>query len=392
MNRLAIFVALTALATIASAQTIDDERRALAKAKTDSAAALQRSRAFDQQAEQERDEAAKARIREAAVAARIQAAEADISAAQNQVALIERLRRDQQSRLAALQGPIVRLVAALQTMARRPAAVAIVQPGSVSDLVHVRSLLSSVMPVINQRTEGLREEALRGEQLRKGAIAAVAQLRAGQDRLKAERLELAKLDADHRRRSLALANSATFESERAVALSEEARDISALMGDLAVQARVRDRLIVLPGPLLRPASPATAGTSPPENAALTAPRRPQYRLPVIGRVVTGLGEMTSSGVRSSGITIATTAGAQVVAPTSGRVAFAGSYRGYGRIAIIDHGNGWTSLITSLDQLNVKVGDLVEQGSPVGRAGPGRPTVTVELRRDGAPVDIARLVG
>jgi septal ring factor EnvC (AmiA/AmiB activator) len=391
MRRAALLVIAFSLAGAAAAQTIEQERRALATAKAASRAATERSRVLERQAEQALDDAAKARRREAAVAARIQAAEAEIAIARSQVALIDRLRRAQQQRIAAQQEPIARLVAALQTLSRRPAAVAIVQPGSLTDLVHVRLLLGHMLPVVAERTRSLRAEAAQGARLRAAAADALAALRQGQARLNDERLTLARLEVDHRRRSRTLANSASFEAERAIALSEQARDVAGLLDQLGRQATVRDQLIALPGPLPRPARPGTdlpaAG-----GGTVNAPRRPRYRLPVLGRVVAGLGEMSATGVRSSGITLATAPAAQVVAPTSGRIAFAGPFRGYGRIAIIDHGGGWTSLITGLDRLSVAVGDLVEQGSPIGRTGSDRPTVTVELRRDGKPVDIARLVG
>src|SRR3546814_11150962 len=84
--------------------------------------------------------------------------------------------------------------------------------------------------------------------------------------------------------------------------------------------------------------------------------------------------------------------AQVVAPTRGRVAFAGEYRGYGRLVIIDHGNGWTTLLAHLDRLSVAVGSIVRQGDPIGTAGRDRPRVIVELRRNGRPVTIIPLMG
>jgi septal ring factor EnvC (AmiA/AmiB activator) len=111
---------------------------------------------------------------------------------------------------------------------------------------------------------------------------------------------------------------------------------------------------------------------------------------VLGRVVTGLGEISETGVRSRGLTLATPPNAQVVAPASGGIQYAGSFRGYGQILIIDHGGGWTTLITGLGGVSVKVGDTVVQGSPVGRAGSGNPRITVELRRQGEPVNIAPL--
>ena len=84
--------------------------------------------------------------------------------------------------------------------------------------------------------------------------------------------------------------------------------------------------------------------------------------------------------------------AQAIAPTAGRVVFAGPYRDYGQILIIDHGGGWTTLITGLHRLTTRVGDAVRQGDPVGVTGARRSNITVELRRNGRPVDIIPLVG
>jgi septal ring factor EnvC (AmiA/AmiB activator) len=108
-------------------------------------------------------------------------------------------------------------------------------------------------------------------------------------------------------------------------------------------------------------------------------------LPVVGRTVAGFGAPEGPGT-SRGITFAPTAGAQVVAPAAGRVVFAGPYRGYGRIVIIDHDGGWTSLVTGLARLDVGVGDRLVGGSPLGVAGPGQPTISLELRREGEPVN------
>ena len=128
----------------------------------------------------------------------------------------------------------------------------------------------------------------------------------------------------------------------------------------------------------------------PENARPSGP--PPYRLPVVGQLVTGMGEVNDSGVRARGLTLVTQPGAQAIAPTAGRVAFAGPYRDYGQILIIDHGGGWTTLITGLHRLTTRVGDAVRQGDPVGVTGARRSNITVELRRNGRPVDIIPLVG
>ena len=384
-------VALLAAASWASAQSMSDEQRALAKAKGDASASLQRADRFESAASAARDDATAARNRSAAIAARIQSAEADINAGEARIAIIDRLRAQQRARLAVKQGPTIRLTAALQTLARRPPALALVQPGSVSDMVHVRALLSSILPIVRGRTADLRVDVLRGQQLRAAADSALVNLKSSQTTLVTQRNRLAAVAIERRRAAEQLTGSAMAEQDRAIALGEEARDIVDLMGRLDGDARRRAVLASLSGPVMRPSRPGDSRIVPEETGTPEAAQA-QYRMPVVGQVVTGLGEVSATGVRARGLTIATRSAAQVVAPTGGRIAFAGSYRGFGNIVIIDHGRGWTTLLTSLALLDVKVGDQVDQGSPIGRAGNERPTITVELRHGGQPVDIASLVG
>jgi murein hydrolase activator len=288
------------------------------------------------------------------------------------------------------QGPTVRLVAALQTLSRRPAAVALVQPGSVADLVHARAVLAAIMPVVQARTADVRADVARGKALRAEADQALATLKSGQANLVSERDRLATLVIERRAAAEKLTGSALVEQDRALALSEDARDIGDLMSRIDSDAQVRSRLAALPGPVMRPQRPGEARALPQDRRAQETAQAP-YRMPVVGQVITGLGEVSDTGVRARGLTIATRPSAQVVAPTGGRIAFAAPYRGFGNIVIIDHGRGWTTTVTSLAVLDVKVGDSVDQGSPIGRTGTSRATITVELRRNGTPVDIARIV-
>lgn len=122
-----------------------------------------------------------------------------------------------------------------------------------------------------------------------------------------------------------------------------------------------------------------------------------YRLPVAGRIVTGLGEISANGVRSRGLSVATAVGARVVAPAAGRIRYAGRFRDYGRVVVIDHGARWTTTLVGLGAADVATGDRVRRGDLVGRAGPKTatgddPQVTVELRRRGRPVDMTALIG
>lgn len=379
------------IVSIAPAQTIQDERRALEKAKAQSVAAERRANELATRANAAQNRADKAASESAAVAARIQSAEADITAAEARIRLIETMRAEQRARLAAKQEPAVRLVAALQMMSRRPPALALVQPGTTTDLVHVRALLASMMPVMRKRTEGLRAEIAQGRKLRGDADRALAILGVGQKRLVTERAALVRLAAENRQKSQILSGSAMLEQDRAIALGEKARDIVDLIDQLGAASAVQDRLQDLPGPILRPARPGEPRAAPVESLA-AARGLASYRLPVTGNVVTGLGEVSDAGVRARGLTIQTRPQAQVVAPSTGRVAYAGEYRGFGRIVIIDHGRQWTTLITNLATLDVRVGDRLVPGSPVGKAGNDRPTITIELRKGATPVDITPMVG
>ena len=384
-----LFIAV-GVASGSLAQTIEDERRALATAKAQSFAADQRAIRLEQQAAVQTSAAEAAKAQAAAIASRIQSAEAEITAAEARIALVDGLRAEARARLLAKQEPAIKLVAALQLMARRPPALAFVQPGSLTDLVHVRAVLSAIMPVLKARTAGLRAELEDSRRLRKDADVALLALNAGQKRLVNERASLVRLSALRRRESQSLTGSAIIEQDRAMALGEKARDIVSLMADINEGAEVRTQLETLSGPLLRPVRPGEARATPSEIVTLPQVRLP-YRLPVAGTVVIGLGEVSGAGVRARGLTIATRAQAQVVAPAAGRIAFAGRFRGFGQIVIVDHGGRWTTLITSLSTLDVRVGDIVVQGGPIGRAGDERPTVTVELRRDNQPVDITPFV-
>lgn len=392
-------VVLAALPAVLRAQSggtsLAQEQAALLRARAQGDEARRRSERYEARARQAVAEADKARERAAAVAARIQQAEADYRAGQVRIAIIARMQRAQTRRLAARQEPIVRLTAALQQIARRSPVMALVQPGSMADAVHRRIILTRILPEVMARTKGLRAELARSAELRASAEAAALGLSRTRDALAERRKELAVLEQQRRLASRNLHQSADMEAERALAMGERARDITDLMSDLRDASTVRDELVTLPGPRLRPALPdlATlpASVDDMKGASLSDGAAPPYRLPVVGDVVTGFGELSASGIRAKGLTLATTAQATIVAPAAGRIVFAGPFKGYGQIVILDHGGGWTTLVTGAAQLSATVGDQVRQGDPIGAAGPGRPRITIELRRQDRPIDIGSLL-
>lgn len=369
---------------------LEQERTALARALADAKAAARRSATLERQADSAVAEADKARAEARVVASRVQQAEAEIAAAEARVKIIATLQRAQRARLAARQQPLARLTAALQSMARRPTVLALVQPGSIDDLVRVRAVLATTLPRVEAETAALRKDIARSRDLARQANRAAALQREGRQQLAYRRAELARLEARARNRSRELASTSRLEEERALGLSERARDLDSLVGDLEASATLRQQLAALEGPVLRPPRPQASEVI--ENAPAPASNaRPAYRLPAAGAIVTGFGEVAATGVRSRGLTLATRPGAQLIAPADGRIAFAGAYRGFGQIVIIEHVGGWTSLITGLARTKLKVGERIAQGDPLGRAADNRPRITVELRRNGRPIDIAALL-
>lgn len=369
----------------AQVPTLQDQQGRLQSATAESKAAQARSQALEAQAANERDAAAQARQQEAAAAERIKSAQADIDAARARIAIVDAQLAAQRTIVAERQGPIMRLIAALQSMARRPAALALAQPGSTEDMVHVRAVLGTVMPVVQARTADVRAELNRIRGLRAQAESAVASFRDGRARLESERVALVRLEAEHRLNAHNLDKSALVESDKAMALGEQARDIVDQMQTSTQAAALQADLQNLPGPLPRPAQAGDAANRP-------APRGgAAYRLPVAGPIVTGLGELSTSGARARGITLAPAANADAVAPASGKILYASGFRDYGGIVIIDHGNGWTTAITGLAGVAVHKGDAVTQGQLIGRAGADNPRLTVELRRRGRPMDLTQLL-
>lgn len=112
--------------------------------------------------------------------------------------------------------------------------------------------------------------------------------------------------------------------------------------------------------------------------------------PVRGRVVVHFGEKTALGLKSDGWRIRTRGDALVLAPADGTVKFADSFRGFGRVVIMSHKNGYNTVMTNLGDIDVMVGQDVLAGEPIGRMNPDKPEMYLEVRRGDAAVDPARL--
>ena len=134
--------------------------------------------------------------------------------------------------------------------------------------------------------------------------------------------------------------------------------------------------------LARPAGPGVGAP----HGALTSP--------VAGTVVRGFGEATEAGP-ATGLSYQAAPAARVVSPCGGRVVFAGPFRSYGQLLIVDCGGGYLFVLAGFERLDAQVGQALQAAEPVGimpdwdpRAGASRPSLYVELRKDGQPVNPA----
>jgi septal ring factor EnvC (AmiA/AmiB activator) len=311
---------------------------------------------LEQAADRARGEAAKLRAMQLAAAEAISAAEARISAGDAERRLIAARLATRRKRLQEQQRPVASLLAGLAMMARRPPLLALASDSSMEEFVRVRVLLDASLPVIRRRTAALSAELAEGQRLGRAATAAQQRLARSRDELAVRRREFAELEARALRSATATGTAALGAGDVALAMSEDVERLSSEAERRRFAARIASELSALGPAPLRPL--AGEGRAP--------PTRLDYRLPANGRVLVGLGEVNASGVRSRGLTLATPRGAPVIVPAGGIIRFAGPFRDYDGIAIIDHGGGWMSLIVNV-RSSLAPGTKVAAGAPLGRA-------------------------
>ena len=303
----------------------------------------------------------------------------------------ERHLRDLEGRIAELQSErqrlvdalnadrvsIARLVMALQKMQRIPSEALAALPVPPLQTAHTARLMRATIPVLHRQAEDVRLK--------------LAELQAVNDDLE-------------QKRSTALAASQALEKDRAkLARMVESREklYERTAADLKKQAETV-RQIALQAQNLQDLVRRLDDDerrnrkkrSPSQEAALTIPGAGTARLPVTGAITIRYGDPDSFGAPSKGITIESSDKAVVVAPMAGVVRFAGPFKNYGQLVIMEHSKGRHSLIAGLQKIDTVVGQSISAGEPIGflgrAAGSERPSVYYELRLNGEPINPARI--
>jgi septal ring factor EnvC (AmiA/AmiB activator) len=359
----------------AGGQPLDAE---LKSALADQAVTDAQTARLERAASQAKGEADRLHADQAAAAQAIDAAEARIGAADARLRLASAYVAAFRQRLAVEQQPVAALLAGLATMAQRPPLLALADRGGTDELVEIRLLLDSTMPVIRSRTSRLSAQLAEGQRLQQSAVAARSELGRSRDVLLQRRQRYAALEQKAVERSLVSGGQALAAGDTSMAVGES---VEKLRGEEAGSQSIR----------------AVASQQAAEDAAPPSPFPPDsptpnppfaYQLPAPAPVTAGVNSVSDSGVQSRGLALATYRGAPVSAPANGTVKYSGPFRGYDGVLIIDHGRGWLSLIVNVASA-LHPGDKVRLGDPVGRAlGP----LEVELSQNGRRISPALIAG
>ena len=308
------------------------------------------------------------------------ALEARLTGLEETLPVLEREERAAALALAGQRGEVVRLLAALQRLARRPAHIPLGALPEPIGALRGRLLLSVALPALRRDARDLLDE-----------LRTLASLR---DRLATKRSE-----HDQAMRSLAekrrvLAGLVGIRAGRGTR-SSAAAEPTPPEGSIQSIGELIDRLTAARlATRLRPGDLVATGAEP-EAGAASAPVAPratpaiESRMPAIGPVVGRFGDREANGWTAQGITLRTRSSAQVVAPRAGAVVFSEPYLDYGELLIIDHGEGYHVLLAGLERLDARVGDDLVSGEPIGIMGSetgGADRLYIELRRGGRPID------
>lgn len=316
--------------------------------------------------------------------------------------------------LRARRGVLAEVLAALQRMGRNPPPALLVTPDDALASVRSAILLGAVVPGIRQETRKLADDLQALADLgRKVEDEKVALTTAMAGRLEEEqRMRLLMAEKD----KLKGQNAAELLAERRKAeqLAGQATSLQGLIGSLEQQigsvraaaeaARAEEAERQRMSEAEREAARQLAEQAVPDKNRIApayafADLQKKLALPAAGSVLARFGDEDGTGHALQGMMLGTEAGALVTAPADGWIVFAGAFRSYGQMVILNPGNGYHVVLSGMSEVSVQQGQFVVAGEPLGAMGAkrvasatalaletDRPTLYIEFRKDGKPVD------
>ncbi|MBT6284949.1 MAG: peptidoglycan DD-metalloendopeptidase family protein [Rhodospirillaceae bacterium] len=274
-------------------------------------------------------------------------------------------------------------LAALQRLARMPTATLVAVPQSTDKTIRTAILLRAAVPELQRDAMSLGDDLRALTSLRDQISADKVALTDSLARLKAERKSLAALTSDKFKLLKNMKSAERAAAQKAARLSARAGNLRELLEKLSI--RQNRPALRAPG-----SAPVALIPVPARKPAVTPPVTiSRGVLPAPGRVVTTFGAKMPNGTLSKGVFVITRPSAAVVAPIPGRVVFAGQFRGYGNLVILELRDKGHALISGMSRIDAQVGDDVLVGEPLGEMTPSTgtaPKLYFELRRRGRPIN------
>ena len=298
---------------------------------------------------------------------------------------------------------IVEILAALQRIGRQPPPALVVRPEDALQAVRTEIMLGAVVPEMREQADALASDLAELLRVRKDIDAENNKLTHDLETLAREQLRLNLLIDERQKRETTVEQTLDTQKQHATDLAHQVDNLKDLIGKLEQgldsatrQARIEARTIEEDA--TRPDLAALKDPGRMAPAVAFAANRGHLRLPVNGSRLREFGASDGVGGTQKGISIATHSGAEITAPCDGWVVYAGPFRSYGQLLILNAGGGYHVLLAGMERISVDLGQFVLTGEPVAVMGGGsqvstavatgakQPVLYVEFRKDGAPID------
>jgi septal ring factor EnvC (AmiA/AmiB activator) len=346
------------------------------------------------------------------IAGDIQGSEAALSAAEGRILELSKEAVVIRAALAEKQDVLSDLLAGIQRLDRNPPPALVVEPHDVLSALRGAMMFGAIVPEMREEAAALAGKLARLDEIKASVEAEKQDMAARIEDLEKARTDIAALTA-RKKELLADANrSLKEENRRARELAGRAKTLAQLLADLAEEkSRAEAERLEAEAAARTEREKAEAAAAAERRRiedALRAPRlafadaRHKLPYPAQGRIVKNFGEDDGLGTSLRGIVIATRDGAQVIAPADGEVEFAGPFRSYGQLLILNTGGGYHVVMAGMNLVSAELGQHVRAGEPVGTMGRSpapviltggelpeeAPALYVEFRKNGEAIDSA----
>ena len=339
------------------------------------------------------------------IAAQVRSVETRIGDAEARLRPLDTREQQIRASLDSRRSEIVEVLAALQRAGRRTPPALLVRPEDALQSLRTAMLLGSVVPELRARAEKLTGDLTELVALRKDIATERDQLALDRDKLGDDQTRLAALVDERQRKQNSIEKDMEAEGARAIALSKQVDSLQGLIAkmeqDLKSAAKAAETASLQGAPATINGKPNLGALKDPARmspAIAFASAKGLFALPVNGVKIREFGSSDGSGGVEKGISLAARAGAQVTTPCDGWVVYAGPFRSYGQLLILNAGGGYHVLIAGMERISVNIGQFVLTGEPVATMGTtsqvaailatnaSQPVLYVEFRKDGTPID------